>query len=150
MMKFTAIFILLFTVSCTLLRGFRKRELAYADAGVNGRVRVLVPKGYSREAVQTDSAGNKEQVYTYGGGVSFYFIQAADTVKPHLFIDTSNHVPRLHPAGGRVFKGQNGNGTFWREIYAGRYRFGYRNVPRSLEARFDSALNYAGYVLPGR
>lgn len=142
--------LLLFGTSCTLLRGYKKREFIYTVNNQPQRAVLLVPKGYGKETIITDSAtGNKEQVYTYGGGMLLYFVQAVDTTKLYQFIDTTNHIPKLFPTGGLVYKGMDENGLYWREIRKDNFRAGYRGVSVALETKFDSALNRAGYVLTG-
>jgi hypothetical protein len=141
MIRFILFILLLSTASCALFDGFKKRAFTYGEAGNN--IALLVPKGWHKQEVKPDSAGNKKQSYYYKDGSSIYFVRAADTTKSYQYFDTAMHIPLVHPSGGLIFKKVDSAGLYSREIRINVFRFGYINVPTEREARFDSALNYA-------
>jgi len=129
-------------LSCSLLRGYKKREFVYGND--DKTLALLIPSGYSKEETRTDSLGNKERVYHYRNGASLYFARTM-VVKDMQPIDKQNNIPLAHPYGGLMYKGLDERGLYWREMQRNGFRFGYKNVPSNWEIKFDSSVNYAGY-----
>lgn len=144
-MKFFLLAALIGFSSCALFDDFKKREFNYGP-GAEDKFQLLIPKGWSKKDISLDSAGYKEQFYTYKNGSIIYFVRAADTTKTYQQFDTSRHIPLVHPAGGLIFKGVDSKGLYWREIRINEFRFGYKDVPTETEARFDSSLNFAALM----
>jgi len=143
-MKVLMIVLLLGLTSCSLFDGMRKKSFVYDDGK---SLRLLIPKGFVKKKLQTDSVGNKTQVFSYGGGSELYFY-FGDTTMKHLPIDTSMNIPKYYPGPVRFYKGQHSsNGLFWRESQYKNFRFGYKNISSNREATFDSSLNYAAWQL---
>lgn len=124
---------------------FRQSTFTYTNENGTQSFPVIVPKGYSAQKFTTDSAGNSGVLYHYGKAI-FYVTYVRDTTQQTQPIDTSMNVPRIHPLGGLIYKGIDAKGAFWREIRRQHLRFGYRDVPRSLEFALDSATNYASMM----
>lgn len=131
-------------LSCSLFSDLRKQDFTYTDAGGPQTLRIVVPKRYAKTEHLVDSIGNEQQWYRYSNGAFLYVIRTADSGARFQPIDTASHIPRLHPYGGLIYKGQDSAGLFWREIRTDSFRFGYRFVPHDQEILFDSAVNYAG------
>jgi len=137
-------FVLMLCASCSLFSGLRKRKFTYTVNGQPQTLRILVPKRYAKKQKPTDSASSQQQLYTYKNGALLYIIYTTDTLAQFQPIDTAEHIPKLHPYGGLLYKGLDSAGLFWREIRTDSFRFGYRYVPQEVEILFDSAVNYAG------
>lgn len=144
-MKFFLLAVLFGISSCALFNDFKKREFEYGPEA-RSKFEIIIPKGWSKKDIGLDSAGYKEQFYTYTNGSMLYFVRAADTTKIYQQFDTSRHIPLIHPKGGLIYKGIDPNGLYWREIKINEFRFGYKGVPTETEVRFDSALNYAALM----
>lgn len=142
-MKGAYILILIGAVSCSPFSRLKKREFVYATPGESESVNIMVPSRFTKRVKQTDTTGNAEEVYHYSNGSFLYFVRVLDTSKKYQQMDSSLHIPRIHPNGGLIYKGMEKNGKYWREIRTSRYRFGYRHVPAETEILFDSSLNYA-------
>lgn len=141
-MRRILIFLVIACASCSLFDGMRKNSFSYRGAET---LPLFVPKGYKKMELQTDSAGNKKQVFSYSGGGELYFYYG-DTTKEHIAFDTSMNIPKYYPGIVLFYKGQdNRNGLFWRENRYKNFRFGYKNISIDQEALFDSSLNYMGW-----
>ena len=140
-----AILLLLFSfTSCGLFSPYKNRQFTYTDStGQQKTLALKVPRGFKTTSVETDSAGNKEQVYKYLNGAVYYAAYSLDTTRTYQPIDTSMNQPLPHRLGGWIYKGQDSSHLFWREIRMDSLTFGYRNVSRDNEIKFDSALNYS-------
>lgn len=103
---------------------------------------LVVPKGFVRQS-RTDTAGISLQSFEYPGGAVLYAAYLKDTSVELQSFDKRIHQPLQHRLGGQVYKGQDSNDRFYREIRQGRLRFGYRNVSDVQEGFFDSATNHA-------
>lgn len=122
----------------------RKNSFAYSDGEV---LPLVVPKGYQKVELKTDSAGNKTRLFSYGGGTVLYFYYG-DTIQNKAYIDTSFNISKYYPNEVQFYKGQDSSsGSFWRESQYKNFRFGYRNVGTSREGMFDSSVNYAAWKL---
>ena len=128
--------------SCFLFRDYKKTEFTYARNGQTTSMPLIVPRGYVRQE-RTDTAGISLQTFYYPGGAIMYAAYLSDTAYEVQPFNKSAHQPLLHRLGGLVFKGQDENELFYREIRQGSLRFGYRNVPYLNEGYFDSATNFA-------
>jgi hypothetical protein len=128
--------------SCFLLPTFRKSRFQYRQDGVTHLVPIVIPKGYVSVETKNDSAGNELQIYHYPGGAILYASHLSDTMIQIQPIDKSVNMPRLHPNGGLVYKGQDSTRLFWKEIRRKNFRFGYRFVNSSQEGLFDSSTNF--------
>ena len=128
--------------SCFLFKDYKKKEFAYNVNGQNAVLPLIVPKGYSK-AERRDTAGISLYVFTYPGGSYFYAAHLQDTTYELQSINKKNHQPLVHRLGGQVYKGQDQNDLFYREIRQGAFRFGYRFVDPYSELQFDSATNFA-------
>ena len=135
-MKLPPLLLLLLCSGCALFSDYRKQNF---DTGKGAIVRLQVPKKFKSKTVQTDSAGNRRLLFSYPYDVQLYF--STDT-SLSAFIDTAQHIPKLHPQGGRFYKGVLNGPLFWREVYSQGLKFGYRNANREEEPLFDSSLNY--------
>src|SRR5215217_775493 len=139
---FVLSFVLLFCASCSLFSGLRKRNFTHTINEKPQTLRILVPKRYANKQTSADSAGSQHRYYTYKNGAQLYVIYTTDTLTQFQPIDTTTHIPKLHPYGGLMYKGLDSAGLFWREIRTDSFRFGYRLVPHDVEPLFDSAVNY--------
>ena len=126
---------------------FKQSIFSYTENNQQHSLPIIVLPGYTSQKTTTDSVGNTDVIYNYGKAI-LYVTYVQDTLQDSQPIDTSINVPRIHPHGGLIYKGMNDNEHFWREIHRGHLRFGYRDVPRSLEIKFDSATNYASGLPP--
>jgi hypothetical protein len=142
MVKFTPLLLLVLLSSCFLLRDLKRERFTY---NVNGQVRTLhlqVPRGFDREKVEVDSAGNTAKFYNYSNGTVYYVAHMVDTARQYQYINYGKNMPLEHINGGWIYKGMDSTERYWREIRVGAYKFGYTNVPRSREGDFDEALNW--------
>ena len=133
--------------SCFLFRDYRKRDFVYEE---NGQIRVIsleVPRGYVREE-RKDTAGIRLQTYYYQGGAILYAAFLRDTAFELQHYNKAIHQPEEHRLGGWVFKGQEEDLRFYREIRQGNLRFGYRYVPALFEIQCDLATNQASLQRP--
>ncbi len=122
----------------------RKSSFAYADREV---LPLVVPKGFNKVELKTDSAGNRTRLFSYGDGAALYFYYG-DTISKNLPVDTSLNIAKYYPGDVQFYKGQDSsNGLFWRESQYKNFRFGYRNITGERETLFDSSLNYAGWQM---
>jgi hypothetical protein len=119
----------------------RKNSFAYAN---EQSMPLLIPKGFKKMELKTDSAGNKTRLFSYGDGSAIYFYYG-DTTKEYQSIDTAVNIVKYYPANVSFYKGQDSNGLFWRESRYQNFRFGYKNVSRERESYFDSSVNYAAW-----
>ena len=143
-MKCFLLLLLFFISSCGIFSPYKNRQFTYAGAdGAEKVVRIKVPRGFKTSSVETDSVGNKEQVYRYLNGAIYYAAYSLDTTRTYQPIDTSMAQPLPHRLGGWIYKGQDSSHLFWREIRMDSLTFGYRHVSSDNEIKFDSALNYS-------
>ena len=147
---FLAAFLSFSLVSCSLLSKYRKTAFTYTSGGKSFSIPILVPKGYTRERTEVDSSGNTRLEYFYGGKTYFYVAHLEDTTALLLPIAEDANIPHVSRTGALIYKGQDAEQLFWREIRKGDLRVGYRYVPVSREARFDSATNFAAFRPLGR
>ncbi|HEX8316004.1 MAG TPA: hypothetical protein VF609_13475 [Flavisolibacter sp.] len=103
---------------------------------------LIVPRGFVKQE-RRDTAGVSLQTFYYPGGAIMYAAYLADTTFEIQPFSKTSHQPLVHRLGGLVFKGQDENELFYREIRQGNLRFGYRGVPSLNEDFFDSATNFA-------
>ena len=146
-MKFAfPFYILLFFIfllqSCFLFKDYRKKQFVYSTNGQTASLPIIVPKGYVKEE-KIDSGGITIQTFRYNDGAVLYAAYLTDTTYELQSIDKAIHQPLFHRLGGLVYKGQDKNDLYYREIRQGNWRFGYQNVPEIFETQFDSATNYA-------
>lgn len=128
--------------SCFLFKDYKKKEFVYSKNGQTTSLPIIVPKGYlKQEAI--DTAGVMLHTFYYSGGAILYTAYLTDTTAELQPINTAIHQPQIHRLGGIVYKGQDENELYYREIRQGAFRFGYRFVPEVFELQFDSATNYA-------
>ena len=143
-MKMLLLLLLFFVSSCGIFSPYSNRKFVYATNGDAEKVvRIKVPRGFKIASVETDSAGNKEQIYRYANGAVYYAAYSLDTSRTYQPIDTSMAQPLPHRLGGWIYKGQDSSHLFWREIRMDSLTFGYRHVSRDNEIKFDEALNYS-------
>ena len=103
---------------------------------------LIVPRGFVKQE-RIDTAGITMQTFHYPGGAVMYAAYLADTTAEIQPFNQAIHQPLIHRLGGLVYKGQNDDLLFFREIRQGNMRFGYRDVPSLNEGYFDSATNHA-------
>lgn len=142
MIKSTPFLCLVLLSSCFLFRDLKGERFTYNANGQVHSLPIRVPRGFDREKLERDSAGNTTQFFYYSNGTVFYTAHVVDTAKQLQVIDYARNIPLPHKDGGWIFKGMDSNERYWREIRLANYKFGYTNVPRSLEHDFDEALNY--------
>jgi hypothetical protein len=142
-MKMAVLLLLFFCSSCALFSPYRNRHFAFEDAGQAKSIRIKVPRGFKIKTENTDSAGNKEQVYRYANGAVYYVAYSRDTARTYQPINEEIAQPLPHRLGGWIYKGQDSSHLFWREVRTDPLTFGYRYVSRDNEIKFDSALNYS-------
>jgi hypothetical protein len=135
---------LLFVLSACFLRrnAYKTAQFTYTRNGQTLSQPMVVPKGFSREE-RTDTAGVTLHTFYYPYGAMLYAAFLRDTLMELQAFDKRMHQPRIHIRGGQVYKGQDENELYYREIRQGNLRFGYRLVPGSVELLFDSATNFA-------
>lgn len=132
--------VLVILCSCSPVR---QRSFTYSDGGEERSVNVLVPRGYRKETKATDAAGNTVARWDYGKAV-FYVAYLRDSNFLLQPIDTAMNIPRISDAtGALVFKGQDKQSLYWREVRQPPFRVGYQFVAPEQEYNFDSASNYA-------
>jgi hypothetical protein len=139
---FLLFFVVVLVSSCFLFKDYKKKTFTYERNGQQFSLPLVVPKGFIKEEI-TDTAGILLQTYYYAGGSILYAAYLNDTTYELQPLNKSVHQPLLHRLGGLVYKGQDANELFFREIRQGNFRFGYRYVPSLLEGQFDSATNQA-------
>ncbi|MEJ7913583.1 MAG: hypothetical protein WKF70_10540 [Chitinophagaceae bacterium] len=128
--------------SCSFFKEFKKEQFSPAE-GIS--FQILVPKGWNRVQTTPGAAGQTTRSYHYANGAHFYIARTDSAVNQNEWIDTAQHIP-LPFENGRVYKGVMPGLLYWRQIQLEDYRFGYRNVPSEVEARFDSALNFSALM----
>jgi hypothetical protein len=130
--------------ACSPYRALRTRRFSFNENGTTETLKLKVPKRYAKSETGVDSAGNQQLLFHYANGATLYFIRTNDTLAQFYPIDTARHIPKLHPLGGKMYKGIDSAHThFWREIKTNAFHFGYRHVSFAQEALFDSSLNFA-------
>ena len=128
-------------MSCNPFRNFKTRQLES-----DGKILSLsIPNRYIKEESRIDSLGNKLQVFNYGNGAYLYFATVKDSVDLQL-IDKEKNIAKLHSIGGIFYKGIDAKGLFWREVQIDNLRYGYKNVTRDSEIKFDSAINFVKII----
>lgn len=142
MIKSIPFFFLVLLSSCFLLKDLKPERFTYNANGQLYSMPTRVPRGFDREKLERDSAGNTAKFYYYSNGTVFYTAYMADTSKQLQYIDYTANIPLPHKDGGWIYKGMDSSERYWREIRLANYKFGYINVPRSLEYNFDEALNF--------
>lgn len=128
--------------SCFLFKEYRKKKFVYTANAQKVSLPIIVPKGYLKQE-RTDTAGISLYTFSYPGGAILYAAYLTDTTAELQPINTIIHQPHIHRLGGVVYKGQDENELYYREIRQGAFRFGYRFVPEIFELQFDSATNFA-------
>ena len=142
-MKFIpALFVAVLLSSCFLFKDYKKKEFVYSKGGQTASLPIIVPKGYLKQE-SADTAGVIVHTFYYSGGAILYTAYLTDTTVALQPISASAHQPQFHRLGGTVYKGQDENELYYREIRQGAFRFGYRFVPEIFELQFDSATNFA-------
>lgn len=142
--NYTTFLLLIFFLSACFLRRkeYKSSEFTYTRNGQSFAVPFVVPKGFTREE-RIDTAGVILHTFYYPYGAMLYAAFLQDTMMELQPFDKRMHQPHLHRLGGLVYKGQDANELFYREIRQGNLRFGYRLVPGVVELQFDSATNHA-------
>ena len=136
-------FVSLFAISsCFLFKDYKRSEFTYSQNGITTTVPLVVPRGFVKTE-NVDTAGVLLKTFYYGNGAMLYAAYVNDTAILLQPIDERLHEPQYHRLGGLVYKGQNKDELFYREIRQGNLRFGYRGVPGAWELLFDSATNHA-------
>lgn len=141
-LRFLVFILTVLLTSCFLLKDYKPSRFSYTQEGQAASIPLVIPRGYVKEE-RKDTAGITLQTYRYPGGALLYAAYLTDTLVQLQPFDTSLHQPRVHRLGGLVYKGQDENELFYREIRQGHLRFGYRLVPEAHESLFDSATNFA-------
>lgn len=136
------LFLLFAFSACFLVKEYKRTSFTYSRNGQPTTIPMVVPRGYVK-AEKRDTAGVTLQTFYYPGGAMLYAAYLTDTTFALQPFDTSLHQPQVHRLGGWVYKGQDSNELFYREIQRGHWRFGYRQVPEAFELQFDSATNHA-------
>jgi len=121
---------------------YKTSRFTYTRNGQAVSIPLVVPKGFQRQE-RVDTAGVSLQTFYYPNGAMLYAAFLQDTLMELQPFDKRLHQPHTRRAGGLVYKGQDAEERFYREIRQGNLRFGYRLVPRSAELQFDSATNFA-------
>ena len=134
-MRITIVILILTLVACSPFK-FRSQQFT---SGVGDNFSVVVPKGFNRMEEGLDTAGNFVRTYHYGGNTRFFIEKVNREIE---WIDTTFHVPKIHPNGAVMYKYMEDGPVYTREVRLKNYRFGYIKVPPSLEIRFDSAVNH--------
>lgn len=142
-------FLLVALSACFWAKEYRKSQFTYTRNGQAVFIPLVVPKGYVKQE-KSDTAGVSLQTFYYPNGALFYTAYLSDTLMELQPFDKRMHQPQIHRLGGWVYKGQDANELFYREIRQGNLRFGYRLVPEDLELQFDSATNHASLQKPLR
>lgn len=144
-MRFIFFLLLLFCLSaCFLFKDYKKKEFSFIQNGQTRTLSLLVPKGYTKEEAK-DTGGIMLYSFQYPSGAVLYAAYLTDTTYQLQAFNPTVHQPLELPQGGRVYKGQDENENFYREIRQGNLRFGYRSVSEANEVLFDSATNYASW-----
>jgi len=128
--------------ACFLAREYKQTSFSYTANGQSASMPLIVPRGYVKDE-RIDTAGVIMHLFHYANGAFLYAAYVSDSTAQLQAINKSLHQPVGGPQGGLVYKGIDENELFYREIRRGPLRFGYRNVPESVELRFDSATNFA-------
>src|SRR5215207_11390468 len=128
--------------SCFLFRDYKQTTFTYSKNGQAASMPLVVPRGFVKQE-RNDTAGISLQTFSYSDGSVLYAAYLNDTTYELQPFNKAIHQPLIHRLGGLVYKGQNENELYYREIRQGAFRFGYRNVPAVNEGFFDSATNYA-------
>jgi hypothetical protein len=143
-MKWVLALLMIVFASCSLFDGMRKNSFNYKG---KENLPLSIPKRFAKQDLQTDSVGNRMQVFKYANGGELYFYYG-DTTKEYLSIDTLMNIAKYYPGEVLYYKGQDSaSKLFWRENRYGNFRFGYRGVGSDREGWFDSSLNYAAWKL---
>jgi hypothetical protein len=138
----TFLFVVCLLPACFLAKEYKQASFTYTANGQTASMPLIVPKGYVKEE-RIDTAGVMMHLFRYANGAFLYSAYVSDSTAQLQAINKSLHQPVGGPQGGLVYKGIDENELFYREIRRGPLRFGYRNVPESVELRFDSATNFA-------
>lgn len=141
-MKGLLLVLLLFVLSsCFLISKHRKSAFSYVDeSGTNRSINIIIPKGYKNRQIRTIN-GIQEHVYHYSDSTWLFFAYMPKGGN-YLPIDTHYHIVQPQLYGGQFYKGTGIGEFWWREAQIKNLRAGYNKVPKDLEWRFDSAINY--------
>lgn len=126
-------------------RDYKRRDFVYTESGQQQTVSIIAPRGYVKEEVR-DTAGIRLHTFRYPDGSLLYAAFLADTTYELQAINKATHQPKSVGAGSLVYKGQDEDERYYREVRQGRLRFGYSGVPSVNEVYFDSATNYAAMM----
>ena len=140
-MKFVCFYLMILLVGCNPFRNFKSSQFNAGDK----TLALSVPPRYIKQELRTDSAGNTIQVYNYGDGAYLYFGTVKDSIDLQQ-IDREKNIPKPHINGGLFYKGVDANGLFWQEVQNGNLRYGYKNINRDNEIKFDSAVNFVRII----
>jgi hypothetical protein len=134
---------LLLLSACFLRRKeYQATQFTYTRNGQVYSIPLVVPKGFQRQE-RVDTAGVTLHTFYYPYGAMLYAAYLQDTMIELQPFDKRLHQPRSDYPSAFIYKGQDADERFYREIRQGNLRFGYRLVPRATELLFDSATNYA-------
>jgi len=136
------LFLPLVLSACFLAKEYKQKKFTYTENGQSVALPLVVPRGYVKEE-KKDTAGITLQTFYYPGGAMLYTAYLRDTNFVLQLFNDSLHQPQIHGLGGLIYKGQNEDELYYREIRQGNLRFGYRLVPEAFELLFDSATNFA-------
>lgn len=134
--------------ACFLAREYKQKQFTYTNNGQAVTLPLVVPRGFLKEE-KKDTAGITLQTFYYPGGAMLYAAYLQDTSFAIQPFNETLHQPQIHRLGGLVFKGQDENELYYREIRQGKLRFGYRLVAEANELQFDSATNFASLQYRG-
>jgi hypothetical protein len=143
MIRLAPFLLLVLLASCSFFDRMRKSSFTYPGPSGQSTVALLVPSGYRKKQISTDSSGNLEQLYHYRDGSILYVAYLQDTSRRYQFVDTALHIPRQLSNGALIYKGMHRDWQIWKEARLGKFRMGYHFVTVDNEGRFDSAVNYS-------
>lgn len=142
MFRIFCLMFLMMIYSCNPYKALRTDRFSYTENGLKKTLELKVPKGFTKEKNEVDSAGSEKQTFRYANGAELYFMHLAS---PNSYpdFDTANHIGKQQLHGGLFYKEQDAAQRFWREVFVKNFRFGYRHAKiDKQEALLDSALNF--------
>jgi hypothetical protein len=126
--------------SCLLFAENKKERLLFQDEAEKIVVRINVPKDYQSSMATIDSVTIRERYFTYANGAVLYVnIQGGIPSRNQARIDATR-APASKLGEMAIYKGQDPDGTHWKEIRNGSVRVGYLKVPSSQREKYENAL----------
>jgi hypothetical protein len=126
--------------SCLLFSENKKVRLVFQDEPEKILVRINVPKDYQSSMATIDSVTIRERYFTYASGAILYINIQGGIPSRNLARIEASGTPAGRLGEMAIYKGQDPDGTHWKEIHNGSVRVGYLKVHSTQREKFENAL----------